>query len=248
MLKNPTIARLRDMRLKAMADMMEEPGAELNDLTFDERFSLMVEREWEAKRNNKIKRYTAAASFDVDACLEDIDYGSHRKIDKDTIIKLSTCNYIEQKLNILISGKTGSGKSYLASALGNAACRNLYKTKYHRVPELLIEMATAKTDGTYHLFMKTLRKWELLILDDIGIKAYDQEEARDLLEIAELRYNKSSTIFLSQIPHDKWYELFPDPTIADAFLDRIIHNSYVIFLDSKRSMREVTAKKKMGND
>lgn len=245
MLNNPTVSKLRDMKLKTMAEMFSNENELSSDLSFEERFSLMVEREWEHKRNNKIQRYIRNAGFGVNAYLEDVDYGSHRKIDKDTIKKLSTCNYIEQKLNILVSGKTGAGKSYLACAFGNAACRHGYQVKYYRVPELLIELKSVKSEGKYNGFMSKLRKVSLLILDDIGIKSYEQEEARDLLELAESRYNIASTIFVSQIPHDKWYELFPDPTLADAFMDRIIHNSYMIPLDSKVSMREISAEKTM---
>lgn len=122
MLKNPTVSKLRDMKLKTMADIFVDENGLMKDLSFEERFSLMVEREWEHKRNTRIKRYIRASGFSMNACLEDIDYGPHRKMDRETVKKLSACNYIEQNLNILISGKTGTGKSYLACALGNATC------------------------------------------------------------------------------------------------------------------------------
>lgn len=148
----------------------------------------------------------------------------------------------------MISGKTGSGKTYLACAFGSSACRYGYSVKYFRIPELLLEIQAAKAGNRYAKFMARLQSIKLLILDDIGLKTYTLEESRDLLEIAEGRYNKASTILSGQIAHTKWYELFPDPTIADAVMDRVIHNSYILALDSKKSMREVMAEKVMKTD
>jgi len=242
MLNNPTAQKLRDMKLKIMADMLCETDAALRELTFEERLGIMVENEWIHRKNSRIKRLLTAASLSLNACVEDIDY-TNRTIDKKLIQTLASCAFIEQKLNIIISGKTGCGKSYLACALGNNACRREYSVKYYRVPELLLELQDVKNQSTYPKFMKSLQNIKLLILDDIGLKDYSQEESRDMLELAESRYNRASTILVGQIPHEKWYDLFPDPTIADAFLDRIIHNSYVLALDSKKSMREVMAEK-----
>lgn len=242
MLNNPTAQKLRDMKLKIMADMLCEADAALRELTFEERLGIMVENEWIHRKNSRIKRLLKAASLTLNACVEDIDY-TNRTIDKKLIQTLASCAFIEQKLNIIISGKTGCGKSYLACALGNNACRREYSVKYYRVPELHLELQNAKNENNYPKFMKSLQNIKLLILDDIGLKDYSQGESRDMLELAESRYNRASTILIGQIPHEKWYDLFPDPTIADAFLDRIIHNSYVLALDSKKSMREVLAEK-----
>lgn len=241
MLNNPTAEKLRDMKLKVMAQMIAEPDHSLRELSFEERLGIMVEKEWLSRKNSRIKRLLIAAALGLNACIEDINYSADRTIDKNMIQTLSSCSFIEQKLNILISGKTGSGKTYLACAFGNRACRHGYSVKYYRIPELLLEIQDAKQENRYARFMAQLQKIKLLILDDIGLKAYNLEESRDILEIAESRYNRVSTILSGQIDHTKWYELFPDPTIADAIMDRVIHNAYILALDSKLSMREVMA-------
>ncbi len=243
MLNNPTVEKLKDLKLKVMAQMLSDPDHSLRELSFEERLGIMVEKEWIAKKNSRIKRLLCRANLGQNACLEDIDYSTERTIDKKTIQTLSTCFFIEQKLNIVISGRTGSGKTFIACALGNNACRHNYTVKYFRLPELLLEIQDAKNENQYSKFMTQLQNIKLLILDDIGLKSYTLEESRDILEITESRYNKTSTVLSGQIPHTQWYELFPDPTIADAIMDRVIHNSYIITLDSKISMREVMAKK-----
>lgn len=243
MLNNPTVEKLRDLKLKVMAQMFIEPDNALNELSFEERLGIMVEKEWMHRKNLRIQRLQNSAAFGVNACIEDIDYSPDRTVDKKTIQLLSTCAFIEQKLNVVISGKTGCGKTYLACALGTNACRHGYSVKYFRIPELLLEIQDAKNEHRYSKFMTSLQNIKLLILDDIGLKSYTLEESRDILEIAESRYNKASTILSGQIAHTKWYDLFPDPTIADAIMDRVIHNSYILTLDSKKSMREISAEK-----
>ena len=233
MLNNPTVEKLRDLKLKVMAQMLAEPDPAMQKLSFEERLGIMVEKEWLSKKNSRIKRLLNKASLSQNACIEDIDYLANRTIDKKTIQTLSSCMFIEQKLNIVISGKTGTGKTYLACAFGNAACRRGYSVKYFRIPELLLEIQDAKSKNQYGKFITALHKIKLLILDDIGLKEYTLEESRDILEIAESRYNKASTILSGQIAHTKWYDLFPDPTIADAIMDRVIHNSYILALDPR---------------
>ena len=245
MLRNPTADKLRDMRLKTMADAFLNPEPGSDALSFEDRFALMVEREWYAKKDSRVARLSAHAGLGIRATLEDIDYNKERNISRKDVAMLGSCVFIQQRLNVIISGKTGSGKSFLACALGDAACRHNYSCKYYRQPDLFAEIAMARIENRYLRFMDSLRKIHLLILDDIALKPYSHEEARDLLEIAELRYNRTSTIFASQMPHEKWYDLIPDPTIADAFMDRIVHNAYIIPLDSKVSMREIMAQKRM---
>lgn len=246
MFKSPTIDQLRELKLKIMAKLLNDPEPGMEKLSFEERFGLMVEKEWLARKNSRIKRLLNSAALGINAFVEDIDYTIERSIDKKLIQKLATCTFIEQKLNIVVSGKTGSGKTYLICAVGNVACRHDYSTRYFRIPELLLEIQAAKSENHYSKFMKQLQKIKLLILDDIGLKSYTLEESRDILEIVESRYNKASTILAGQIAHTKWYELFPDPTIADAIMDRVIHNAYILALDSKKSMREVMAEKIVG--
>lgn len=243
MLNNPTVEKLKDMKLRVMAQALIDQDPALRELSFEERLGIMVEKEWLHRKNARIKRLLYKASLGINACIEDIDYTQDRKIDKKTIQTLSSCIFIEQKLNILISGKTGCGKSFLACAFGNNACRHGYTVKYYRIPELLLEIQAAKNENGYTQFINKLHKVSLLILDDLGLKSYTLEESRDILEIAESRYNKASTILSGQIPHTHWYDLFPDPALADAIMDRIIHNAYILPLDSKKSMREVMAKK-----
>ena len=247
MLNNQTIEKLRDMKLKTMAQMLSQPDPSYLELSFEERLGLMVEKEWMAKKNSKIKRLLRNANLGLNACIEDIDYSSNRTINKQSILELASCDFIEKSLNIITTGKTGSGKTYLICAFGNSACRKGYTVKYFRIPELLLEIQEAKSNSQYSKFMRGLQNTRLLILDDIGLKSYTLEESRDILEIAESRYNRGSMILSGQISQSQWYEFFPDPTIADAIMDRIIHNSYILELDSKLSMREVIATRKMQN-
>ena len=225
--------------------MLSEPNPSDLELSFEERLGLMVEKEWMAKKNSKIKRLLRNANLGLNACIEDIEYSSNRAIDKQSILELASCGFIEKSLNIITTGKTGSGKTYLICAFGHNACRKGYTVRYYRIPELLLEIQDAKAHNRYSRFMKGLQSTHLLILDDIGLKSYTLEESRDILEIAESRYNRGSMVLAGQIAHGQWYDLFPDPTIADAIMDRIIHNSYILELDSKVSMREIMAMKKM---
>ncbi|NLO41412.1 MAG: ATP-binding protein [Bacteroidales bacterium] len=176
------------MKLKVMAQMLREPDTQLTELSFEERLGIMVEKEWMSGKNSRIKRLLYSASLGINACMEDIDYTTDRNLDKKMIQALSACSFIVQKLNIILCGKTGSGKSFLACAFGNNAYRKGYTVKYYRIPELLLELQDAKTENRYGKFIKQLQGIKLLVLDDIGLKSYSLEESRDILEIAESRY------------------------------------------------------------
>ncbi len=245
MLKNQTIEKLKEMKLKAMATMFTDSDPSLLSMSFDDRFGMMVEKEWMSKKNAKIKRLLKSANLGLNACIEDIEYSSNRTINKQSILELANCEYLEKSLNIITTGKTGSGKTYLICAFGSNACQKGYTVKYYRIPELLLEIQDAKVHNQYSRFMAQIQKVKLLILDDLGLKPYSLEESRDILEIVESRYNKGSMILSSQFLSSQWYEFFPDPTLADAIMDRVIHNSYQLELDSKLSMRELMAAKKM---
>ncbi len=245
MLINPTIEKLQEMNLKTMAKALREIDPSFYDLEFNEQFGILVEKEWIAKKNARIDRFLKSATFSQNACIEDIDYAYKKAKEKAIIQKLSFGTYIDEHLNVIISGMTGSGKTYLSCALGNAACRGEHKVKYYRMPEMLIEISHSKLENAYSRFMNRIKKYQLLIIDDVGLQSHSLEESRDFLEVVEARYNKGSLILSSQLPHEKWYDLFPDPTIADAIMDRVSYNSYIINLESKISMRQIIAEKKM---
>jgi DNA replication protein DnaC len=236
-----TLTKLHDMRLNAMADHFNEQlhNTKYNDLSFEDRFNLLVDIEWARRKNNKLERLIHNADFRYNnACIEDIEYHPDRKLDKTQILRLASGNYIQEKHNIIIKGASGNGKSYLACAFGVAACRQFYTVKYVRLPDLFDELAIARGEGIYQKVMKTYRKVNLLILDEWLLTSLTESEARDLLEIVEARHQVASTIFCSQFDTQGWYEKIGEDTLADAILDRIIHDSYNIFIDGEMSMRE----------
>lgn len=236
-----TITKLNEMRLSAIAetyyDQMNDP--QYRELSFEDRFNLLIDSEYIRRKNNKLDRLIRTASLRMpDACIEDIHYYEDRKLDRTTILRLASCNYIGEKQNVILKGASGNGKSYLACAFGVSACRNGYTAKYMRLPELLDELALARLNGTYQKVMKAYRKVNLLILDEWLLVSLTEHEARDVLEIVESRYQNASTIFCSQFEPSGWYEQIGEATLADAILDRVIHSSHSIFIDGKISMRE----------
>ena len=236
-----TITKLNEMRLSAIAEMyynqMNDP--QYQELSFEDRFNLLIDSEYIRRKNNKLERLIRNANLRMpDACIEDIHYHEDRKLDRTTIMRLASCNYIGEKQNVIIKGASGNGKSYLACALGVSACRTGYTAKYIRLPDLLDELALARLNGTYQKNMKAYRKVNLLILDEWLLVSLTENEARDVLEIVEARYQNASTIFCSQFEPSGWYEQIGEATLADAILDRVIHSSHSIFIDGKISMRE----------
>lgn len=236
-----TITKLNEMRLSAMADtyyeQMNDP--QYRELSFEDRFNLLIDSEYIRRKNNKLDRLIRSANLRMpDACIEDIHYYEDRKLDRTMILRLASCNYIGEKQNVILKGASGNGKSYLACALGVSACRNGYSAKYIRLPDLLDELALARLNGTYQKHMKAYRKINLLILDEWLLVSLTEHEARDVLEIVEARYQNASTVFCSQFEPSGWYEQIGEATLADAILDRVIHSSHSIFIDGKISMRE----------
>lgn len=236
-----TITKLHEMRMSTMADKFQEQllQPQYNDLTFEERFSLLVDIEYTRRKNNKLHRLVQVAQFRYShACIEDIEYHSDRRLEKAQIARLATGEYIQSHRNIIIKGASGNGKSYLGCAFGIAACRQFYKVKYARLPDLLDELAVARGEGIFKKVMNTYKKVNLLILDEWLLTSLKDHQARDLLEIVESRHQVASTIFCSQFDTPGWYEKIGEETLADAILDRIIHDSYNIFIDGEQSMRE----------
>ena len=229
------------MHLTVMAKAFKDQlsNLNLNTLSFESRIGLIVDQEWASKKNNHLNRLIKNAGFsDSEACIENIEYHSDRNLDKAQIARLATCNYITEHHNAMLLGATGSGKTYLACALGMAAVRNFLTVKYVRLPELLVELSIARSNGTFRKVIGQFKKPALLILDEWLLYPLNETEARDLLEITESRYKKASTIFCSQFDVPGWREKIGDPIMADAICDRIVHDSYPIIIDCKESMRK----------
>ena len=241
MTNQTTVSKLYEMRLTAMADSYKDQmtGSDFQELSFDERFGLIVDLEWSRRKNNKLSKLIKKSDFRFsNACIEDIEYHTDRKLDKSQMVKLASCNYVQEKHNVIIMGASGNGKSYIGCALGIAACRNYYTVKYVRLPDLLDELAIARGEGIFKKVMKNYKSVSLLILDEWLLVPLIGSEARDLLEIIEARHQNSSTIFCTQFTTGGWHEKIGEDTLADAILDRIVHDSYNILIDGKISMRE----------
>ena len=241
MLDNATIEKMNDMKLTVMASSFRKQLADkaFGEISFEERFGLLVDAEWTARKNNRLKRLIKSADYVFPgACLEDIEYHADRKLDKNLITRLGTCNYIDEMHNVIILGATGNGKTYIANALGMTASRNFYTVRYVRLPDLLGELAIARAEGNYRKVIKPYKQAKLLILDEWLLYPLKESEARDLLEIAESRHKKASTIFCSQFDVGGWHKKIGDPTLADAICDRIVHDSYNIVIEGKDSMRK----------
>ena len=241
MLTENTITKMQEMHLTVMAKSFREQlsDANMNSLSFEDRVGLLVDREWSSRKNNHLKRLIKNAGFsDPEACIENIEYLSDRNLDKSQIARLATCNYITEHHNVILLGATGSGKTYLACALGMAAARNFLSVKYIRLPELLVELSIARNNGTFPRAIQQFKKPALLIIDEWLLYPLKETDARDLLEIVETRYKKASTVFCSQFDIPGWREKIGDPIMADAICDRIVHDSYTILIDCKESMRK----------
>jgi DNA replication protein DnaC len=241
MLDQMTVNKLHEMKLSAMAEAFRNQIQDqaLAGLSFEQRFGLIVDIEWAKRKNNRLTRLIRNAGFsDNNACIENIEYAADRKLDKTQITTLATCNYIQEKHDIIILGAAGAGKSYLGCAFGVAACLNFFGVKYMRLPELLNDLAVAKGEGTYKQVIKEYKKTSLLVLDEWLLIPLSSLEARDLLEIVEARHKRASTIFISQFAPLGWHGKIGEDTLADAILDRIVHDSDTILIEGKDSMRK----------
>jgi len=232
MLNQQTLDKLYTMKLLGMADgfkeQLQQPS--FQDLSFDQRFGMLVDSQWTWKENKRLKRLLKEAKLKLQASVEDIDYKTSRGIEKSVLINLTSCNWIRNHQNLLISGPTGVGKTFLACALAQKACREGFRTLYLRMPQFFYQIALSRADGTYGTLMKKFSKTHLLVLDDLGLTSLSDTERRDLLEVIEDRHGVSSTLIASQLPVENWHDHIGDPTIADAILDRIIHSAHRIQL------------------
>jgi DNA replication protein DnaC len=241
MLTHPTLEKLQALRLAGMARAFEDQQRlpEIDSLSFEERLGLLVDREMTDRENRRLKTRLHQARLRQQAALEDVDFRHPRGLDKSLIAQLSSCHWIAQHHNILITGPTGCGKTFLACALAHKACREGYTVRYLRLPRLFQDLQIAKGDGRYPKFLAALAKTELIALDDWGIAPLADEQRRDLLELLEDRHGLRSTLVAAQLPVDKWHTQIGDPTLADAILDRLIHNAHKIPLkgDSMRKLK-----------
>jgi DNA replication protein DnaC len=245
MLMHPTLDQLRTLRLEGMAKAFEEQlqTQDIEELRFEDRLALLIDREATERANRRLRtRLRKAKLRQKQACVEDVDYRSQRGIDKGLFLSLASCEWVAQHRNVLITGPTGVGKTFLACALANKACREGFSAKYLRVPRLFEELRLAHADGRYPKLMAELAKSDLLLLDDWGIAPLDDADRRELLEILEDRHDRRSTMVTSQLPVDTWYEALDHPTLADAILDRLVHNAYRLELRGE-SMRRKRALK-----
>jgi len=234
-----TVDKLITMKLHGMAEAVQEQmkSRAYKDLSFEERLGMLVDREMDSRQDRKLRTLLAKARFRYQgASIEDINFTARRGITKDVILSLSQNGWIKDKRNIIITGSTGVGKTYMACAFGNSACRAGISTYYARLPRLFQELKISRADGSYGKLLQRLSMVNLLIVDDWGLSPLADTERRDFLEIMEDRYNVRSTIISSQIPTEKWHDLIGEPTIADAICDRLIHNAHKIKLTGK-SMR-----------
>jgi len=229
---NQTIEKLKQMRLGAMAQLHLQhiKDNRIENITADEYLALLIDHQWEDRQNRKIERLLKQAGFKQEANLADVNYTQNRNLDKNMFTRLGTLDFITRKENIILTGASGVGKSYLAQALGHQGCMMEYKTIYTNTARLFKKLKLSKVDGTYLKELGKLIKADLLILDDFGLQSFDNHARETLMDIIDDRYHKASTIISSQIPVSAWYDIIGEGTIADAILDRIVNSSHRIDL------------------
>ncbi|MBX9568966.1 MAG: IS21-like element helper ATPase IstB [Candidatus Obscuribacterales bacterium] len=243
MLIQPTIENLKMLKLfgmiQALESQMQVPDH--RDLSFEDRFGMIVDTEMIIRENKKMNSRLKTAKLAQSAAIEDIEVKGARGIDKSTLAALATSDWVRLHQNVIISGATGVGKSYLACALAHKSCRDGFTVVYERVSRLLEGLSLARVDGSYNKRLAAIKDKDVLVLDDFGLAPLTAEQRRDLLEVLEDRYDRGSTIITSQLPIEHWHEIIGDPTIADAILDRVVHNSHKLHLKGE-SRRKTKAK------
>lgn len=239
MLNEQTKQKLYTMRLNGMAEAYEEQltRSGMTDLSFEDRFAMLVDRQWLWKENRSLSARLSYAKLKEKACFEDVDYRAQRGLQRSIMESLINCEWIRQHQNCIIIGPTGVGKTYLACALAHKACRDGFRALYYYAPKLFREVSMARVDGSMTKLLKKLAKTELLVIDDWGLAKIQEDQFRDFLEILDDRHGSGSTLMTSQVPVGSWHELISEPTVADAILDRLIHNAHKIELKGE-SMRK----------
>lgn len=251
-MNDQTMEKMKTMKLhgmvRAFCTSLESGNAE--KWTADELLSLLIDSEWDERYNRKLNRNVKNARFRYRAAVEQINFDTPRDLNKNFLLRLADCDFISKKENVFITGSTGIGKSYIASALGHQACSLGYKVLYEHTSKLFARLKMGKADGTYLKEITRMEKQELLIIDDFGIQPLDQQSRTMLMEIIEDRHGKASTIFTSQVPVNKWHEVIGEQTIADAILDRIIHDAHRLELkgESMRKKRTILTEELTEND
>lgn len=228
MLINPTLQKLNDLGLTGMAvafgQQLEQP--QYLELSFEDRLGLLVDREAQDRDNRRLERNLKAAKLRAQACIEDLDFRRPRGLDRSTVLSLAEAHWVEAHRDILVTGATGVGKTFLACALAQAALRHRYRVLYLRVPRMLEDLRIARADGRLARLMASWSRFDVLALDDLALRPLTAQQAADLLEIIEDRHQRRSTIVASQLPVSHWHEALGEPTVADAILDRLVHGAY----------------------
>lgn len=241
MLVQPLLDKLNQLRLPAFREGLQEQlrNAQYSELAFEERLALLVDQECTRRASRRVQRRTEAAGFPFPALIEDLDFSTPRGLDRRFVLELGQGTWIDQHLNVLIDGPTGAGKTFLACALGQAACRNNFTARYFRTSRLLQQLTQAHQDSSYSILLTRLARTDLLIFDDWLRDPLTLPQAQDLLEIMDDRFGRSSTLVATQVPVAEYHARFPDSTLADAVLDRLVHNAHRINLtgESQRKMR-----------
>lgn len=233
MLNEPTTEKLQALRLHGMLAAWQEQGrqAEIAGLGFDERFALLVEAEWLRRENERLVRNLREAKLRLSqACLEDIDYSARRELDRAQVRQLAICRWVAEHQSVMITGATGTGKTFLACALAHQACRHGYRAVYRRASRLFDELRLARADGTYARLLSRLARIDVLVIDDFGLAPLEDQQRQDLLEVLEDRHDLHSTVVASQLPVPKWHAHIEEPTLADAICERLLHNAHRLVL------------------